>query len=225
MLNSRDISLLRPDVAANCRKLIALCGRAGYQIAVTSTVRDDEYQQYLYAQGRSRSGSIVTNSPTPTFHWDKAGLAFDVCQNIRGREYSDEGFWRTVSRIGKDMGFTWGGNWKSFADKPHFQWDGNGKYTGAMVRGGCFPPQMPLYEEEDMQHYDFSKMTDAQVQALYNRLQEYLRGQNATLAKELAEAKTMGITDGTYPLAIPTREQVAVMVKRGVAPLHKAHGE
>ena len=25
MLNSRDISLLRPDVAANCRKLIELC--------------------------------------------------------------------------------------------------------------------------------------------------------------------------------------------------------
>ena len=29
-------------------------------------------------------------------------------------------------------------------------------------------------------------------------------------------AKELGITDGTYPLAIPTREQVAVMVKRGV---------
>lgn len=30
-------------------------------------------------------------------------------------------------------------------------------------------------------------------------------------------AKELGITGGTYPsLAIPTREQVAVMVKRGV---------
>jgi hypothetical protein len=29
-------------------------------------------------------------------------------------------------------------------------------------------------------------------------------------------AKELGIADGTYPLAIPTREQVAVMVKRGV---------
>ena len=29
-------------------------------------------------------------------------------------------------------------------------------------------------------------------------------------------AKELGITDGTYPLAIPTREEVAVMVKRGM---------
>ena len=29
-------------------------------------------------------------------------------------------------------------------------------------------------------------------------------------------AKELGIADGTYPLAIPTREQVAVMVKRAL---------
>lgn len=222
MLNSRDISLLRDDVSANCRTLIELCGKAGFPVLVTSTVRDNAYQQYLYAQGRTRSGSIVTNSPTPTFHWDKAGLAFDVCQNIKGKEYNDEAFWVTVSRIGKAMGFTWGGDWKSIADKPHFQWDGNGAYTGTMVRNGKLPPKMPLYEEGNIMQYDFSKMTDAQVQQMYNRLQEYLRAQNATMAAELAEAKAMGITDGTYPLAIPTREQVAVMVKRGVNALNKS---
>ena len=218
MLNSRDIDLLRPDVAANCRKLIELCRAEGFPVLVTSTVRDDAYQEYLYQQGRSRPGSIVTNGRQPTFHWDQAGLAFDVCKNVKGQEYSDDAFWECVGRIGQKIGFTWGGSWKTFVDKPHFQWDGHGKYTGSMIRARNFPPTMPLYEEEDMDptKIDFSKLTDHQVTQLYNRLQRYLRVQSATMAKELQEAKEMGITDGTYPLAIPTREQVAVMVKRGM---------
>ena len=92
MLNSRDISLLRPDVAVNCRKLIELCKAEGFPVLVTSTVRDDEYQAYLYEQGRTRPGSIVTNGKYPTFHWDQAGLAFDVCKNVKGQEYSDAAF-------------------------------------------------------------------------------------------------------------------------------------
>lgn len=120
MLNSRDIHLLRPDVAANCRKLIALCKAEGFPVLVTSTVRDDAYQEYLYQQGRSRPGSIVTNGRQPTFHWDQAGLAFDVCKNVKGQEYSDAAFWECVGRIGQQIGFTWGGSWKTFVDKPHF---------------------------------------------------------------------------------------------------------
>ncbi|NLM84917.1 MAG: M15 family metallopeptidase, partial [Clostridiales bacterium] len=149
MLSSRDISLLRPDVAENCRILIALAKKAGRSVLVTETVRDDEYQAYLYAQGRTRPGSIITNSPVPTFHSVKAGLAFDVCQNVKGREYDDEGFWKVVGAIGKKIGFTWGGDWKSIVDKPHFQWDAGGKYTGSMILAGQYPPPMPRYQEDE----------------------------------------------------------------------------
>ena len=222
MLNSRDLSLLRADVEANCRCLIELAKEEGFSVLVTNTVRDDEYQALLYAQGRTSPGSIVTNSPTPTFHWNVAGLAFDVCQNIKGKEYNDPAFWECVSRIGKEIGFTWGGDWKSFPDKPHFQWDAGGKYTGRMIRAHRFPPQMPLYKEDiDMKNFNFDELSDVQVEQLFNRIQRHLREQNATLAKELAEAKAMGITDGTFPLAVCTREQAAVMVKRAVAPLRR----
>ena len=87
MLDSRDISLLRPDVAANCRIWLDRCRAAGLNVLVTNTVRDKEYQEYLYAQGRTRPGNIVTNGRTPTFHSDKAGLAWDFCKNVRGEEY------------------------------------------------------------------------------------------------------------------------------------------
>lgn len=149
MLNSRDVSLLRDDVEANCRKLLERCKEAGLNVLITNTVRDKEYQEYLYAQGRTRSGSIVTNSKTPTFHSDTAGLAFDFCKNIKGHEYDDTAFFKQVAAIAKEMGFSWGGDWKSFVDMPHIQWDNGGEWTSAMIREGKLPPQMPLWGAEE----------------------------------------------------------------------------
>lgn len=159
MLNSRDISLLRSDVAANCRIWLERCRAAGLNVLITNTVRDREYQEYLYAQGRTRPGSIVTNGRTPTFHSDRAGLAFDFCKNVRGHEYDDAAFFRKVAALAKEMGFSWGGNWRSFPDSPHIQWDSGGKWTGRMILAGQLPPAMPLWgaandsdeeDEEDM---------------------------------------------------------------------------
>ena len=155
MLNSRDISLLRPDVAANCRAWLQRCRAAGLSVLVTSTVRDIEYQAWLYEQGRSRPGSIVTNGRRPTFHWDKAGLAFDFCKNVKGHEYDDAAFFRRAAAIAKEMGFTWGGDWTSFRDMPHIQWDYHGKYTNSDILAGRMPPTMALYQEgdEEMTYY------------------------------------------------------------------------
>ena len=156
MLNSRDISLLRSDVAANCRIWLDRCKAAGLNVLITNTVRDKEYQEYLYAQGRTRPGSIVTNGRKPTFHSDKAGLAFDFCKNVRGHEYDDAAFFKKAAAIAKEMGFSWGGDWKSFPDSPHIQWDEGGKWKSSMILAGLLPGEMPLWgetkeeDEEDM---------------------------------------------------------------------------
>nr|DAH71829.1 MAG TPA: L-Ala-D-Glu peptidase-like protein [Caudoviricetes sp.] len=147
MLKSRDISRLRSDVAANCRVFIQRCAAEGLPVLVVETVRDLEYQASLYAQGRTKPGKIVTNQKTPSFHWNKVGLAFDICKNVKGHEYDDADFFRRCGAIGKEMGFSWGGDWKSLPDRPHFQWDDGGRYTAAMVRKGQLPRMMPLYKE------------------------------------------------------------------------------
>lgn len=155
MLNSRDINLLRSDVAANCHRWVERCRAAGLKVLVTNTVRDAEYQAYLYAQGRTRPGSIVTNSRTPTFHSDKAGLAFDFCKNVKGQEYSDTQFFADAAAIAKEMGFSWGGDWRTFVDRPHIQWDGHGAYGDSDIRAGRYPPEMPLWggEEDTVKTY------------------------------------------------------------------------
>ena len=148
MLNSRDISLLRPDVEANCRKWIEVCKENGLNVLITSTVRDDEYQRSIYAQGRTKPGSIITQLETPTFHKEGIGLAFDFCKNVRGHEYDDLDFFKQAGEIAKKIGFSWGGDWKSFVDRPHIQWDYGGKWTSTMIRQGKLPPTMPLWGEE-----------------------------------------------------------------------------
>lgn len=145
MLNSRSLDDLRLDVRANVETLLSLCRAQGLNVLITQTKRDNEYQAYLYAQGRTRPGSIITNSRTTTFHG--AGLAVDFCENIRGHEYDDASFFRNVAIIAKAMGFSWGGDWKGFPDNPHLQWDDRGRYTTARLRAGAVCPQMPLYME------------------------------------------------------------------------------
>ena len=158
MINSRKLSDLRSDVRANAELLLAECERQGLRVLVTQTLRDDEYQAKLYAQGRTLPGQIVTNSKVTTYHG--AGLAFDICQNIKGHEYSDLAFFANVAILAKHMGFTWGGNWKSFPDRPHFQWDAGGKWSGSLLRAKILPPMMPLYKpgtpkekEKEMVYY------------------------------------------------------------------------
>lgn len=164
MRHSRDIDDLRADVAANCRALIALAEREGLRVLVTETVRDGEYQQMLAKKGYAAAGAV-----TPSFHADHAGLAFDICKNEKGHAYDDPVFFARMGELGKRVGFSWGGDWRSFPDRPHFQWDAGGTYTGAMVRARRYPPPMPRFEEEEMTQQEFNERMEAYLKALAQR--------------------------------------------------------
>ena len=140
MINSRNIDDLRADVAQNCRLFIQLCEKEGLKVLVTATVRDREYQEYCYKIGTSMT-------KVPSFHAIGIGLAFDFCKNVAGHEYDDQAFFERCGAIGKKVGFEWGGDWKSFVDKTHFQWGAYGKYTSDDILAGRLPPAMPLYKE------------------------------------------------------------------------------
>ena len=202
MINSRAISDLRPDVATNCRTLLSLCKQQGLNVLVTQTRRDNEYQAALYAQGRTKPGSIVTNSATTTFHG--AGLAFDFCKNVRGHEYDDPAFFLNVAIIAKGMGFSWGGDWKSFPDRPHLQWDEGGKYTDAMIRAGKRPAEM-----EEYMTYDMWKMYMEQY-----RTEQGKRPVSAWAKEAWDKLTKRGVTDGARPGDLITREEVATMIDR-----------
>lgn len=219
MINSRALDDLQPEVEENCRIFLELCAAEGLPVLVTQTLRDDEYQASLYAKGRTKPGRIVTNSKTTTFHG--RGLAFDICKNVKGEEYSDRSFFARCGVIGKKVGFSWGGDFGSFPDMPHFQWDNGGQYSGSMVRAGRLPPLMPIYQTGDDEMITIetiAKMDEATTLALANKIQNVLglQEQTGSVAEELREAVDAGITDGSRPKAFCTRAQAAVMVKRAL---------
>ena len=211
MYNSRDIDDLRSDVAANCRIWLELCRAAGLNVLVTGTVRDKEYQEQCYRNGTSKTA-------TPTFHSQGIGLAFDFCKNVKGQEYSDPTFFREAAGIAKQMGFSWGGDWVSFPDRPHIQWDNHGKYTGSMILVGKRPPKMPLYQEVDMTKEEVQTMVNEAVErALSERDEAVARSAQKVstwASPQWEKAVRAGVFDGTRPGGSMTREQEAVVLDR-----------
>lgn len=128
MIDSREIKDLHPVLQEKARLLIDLCAKAGIRIIITATLRDHEYQNMLYAKGRTAPGKKVTNARGgDSMH--NYGLAFDVVpldakgNPIWGTTGDDLKIWKEIGSIGRDvLGMVWGGDWKSPVDYPHFQY-------------------------------------------------------------------------------------------------------
>lgn len=118
----RAITALHPVLRHLAQTLLDTAHAQGIPLALGETYRSVERQDYLYAQGRTRPGSIVTYAEgykLSSYHqW---GLAFDVFINQKGKEY-DTALLAKVGQLGKAIGLEWGGDWLNFKDTPHFQY-------------------------------------------------------------------------------------------------------
>lgn len=114
----RDLSELLPVAAQACRLLFQECYKQGIKnIFITETYRSQARQNYLYEQGRTRSGQIVT--------WTKSSrhtsrLAWDIACGSPASLY-DVTTLNEVGAVARKLGITWGGDWKGNIDRPHFE--------------------------------------------------------------------------------------------------------
>lgn len=126
---SRDIRLLHPKLQSIIPLLIRACFDLGLPpVLITETLRTAEEQDALYAKGRlingvTVKGPIVTNCKGTDFEsLHQWGVACDFCRNVKGREFDDtDKFFSRVGAQAKRLGLDWGGDWKTFIDKPHLQ--------------------------------------------------------------------------------------------------------
>lgn len=134
MVNSRELSDLIPSVAAKCKAFIAACKAKGIDIIITSTYRDNESQDALYAQGRTKNGGIVTNAKGgQSFH--NYRCAFDFAPIVNGKiPWKDEVLFAKCGAIAESCGLEWAGRWKSFKETAHCQWT-NGLTIGDLKAG------------------------------------------------------------------------------------------
>ncbi|OME59494.1 M15 family metallopeptidase [Paenibacillus odorifer] len=122
---------LHPIVLAAATVLIERCYARGVPIVITQGLRTIAEQDALYAQGRAKPGSIVTNAKGG-YSYHNFGLAVDFALLLpngssvswdMNRDYNGNNIkdWIEVVEEAKKLGFDWGGDWTSFKDYPHFQ--------------------------------------------------------------------------------------------------------
>ncbi|WP_312507390.1 M15 family metallopeptidase [Lysinibacillus sp.] len=114
----RDISELLPAAQTACGLLFQECFKAGIKnIFITETYRSQERQKYLYEQGRTRPGNIVTWTLDSNH---KSRLAWDIAVGPPQSLY-DVAILNRVGDIARKLGITWGGVWSAQIDRPHFE--------------------------------------------------------------------------------------------------------
>lgn len=136
MVNSRNLADLLPVVRDKVEQFIGLCAASGIDLLITSTYRDKESQDALYAQGRTMPGKIVTNAKGgDSFH--NYRCAVDVVPIINGKPEWDtsDPVWAEVGELGKKAGLDWAGEWKTFKETAHFQFTGG--LTLAQLKAGA----------------------------------------------------------------------------------------
>ena len=126
MAKSHDIridrSKLHPWLNYKLTLLLNKCAKKGIYLIITEGFRTTEYQDQLYAKGRTAPGSIVTNARGNSYssqhQW---GIAFDIAINDSKKLY-DVATIKKVAKIAKSksVGLCWGGDWTSPVDMPHF---------------------------------------------------------------------------------------------------------
>ncbi|WP_127506612.1 M15 family metallopeptidase [Paenibacillus humicus] len=138
---------LLPVVAAAASALIERCYNRGVPIVITQGLRTYAEQDALYAQGRTKPGAIVTNA-RGGYSNHNFGVAIDFalllpdgnkCSWDTKRDDDRDGVadWNEVVTEAKRLGFTWGGDWRTFTDLPHFEMTFG--ISTAAYRGGQRP--------------------------------------------------------------------------------------
>jgi len=109
---------------------------ANIRVRIVQGLRTKDEQIALYAQGRTKSGKIVTKAQWfQTFHFYGLAVDFGLLYDKDNNGSFEELSWDTAKDLDKDgiadwnevvkafekHGWEWGGVWRTFKDLPHVQ--------------------------------------------------------------------------------------------------------
>ena len=223
----RDISALHPELQSKLRQLIDLTSREGITIGISECFRTVAEQDSLYAKGRTTPGNIVTNATGTTYNSQHQwGIAADfyLDMDVDGDgDKSDDAYndstqlFETVGAIAVSIGLGWGGNWKSFQDRPHVylpQWGA----TPAALKAQYGTPDAFIASWSPVAQPEQAPTPEpvaAPVEAEYTRTQFIMDVQEATGSKVDGKAgnETIGNTI-TVSMTINQHDDVVTPLER-----------
>lgn len=112
-ISEKRLNEVRPCLKAIMHEAIARAEDKGMKVQITEGMRTPERQRQLVAAGKSKTMN--------SYHLN--GRAVDVYVN-NGWKFEDyKRFADIVKIVAKERGYTitWGGDWKTLKDGPHFQ--------------------------------------------------------------------------------------------------------
>lgn len=117
-----DLAFLAPKFAAAVKMAVAECKALGIEALVYETYRTDALAKAYYARGRTTPGRIVTHAKDNVHSWHGFGLGADIIHaTLRWDAPAD--WWPRMAAVFKRNRCNWGGDWRSFKDLPHVQWE------------------------------------------------------------------------------------------------------
>lgn len=144
--SDKNMGAVNARIREMALELVKRSYHQGLNVVITDGFRSYAEQDKIYSQGRTTSGKIVSNakggqsihnfgyavdfaltSEGGTVHWD-------VNKDLNTNKKKD---WFEVGAIAKQIGFSWGGDWKDFKDYPHV--DFTGGLSLASFRAGKRP--------------------------------------------------------------------------------------
>ena len=96
----------------------------GHHVRLFEGFRSAARQAELYAQGRTAPGEIVTyKDGYSSLSKHQSGLAADLYPFGNGWVLDPPNeFWDYLGHLARAQSLEWGGDWPTFADRPHIQW-------------------------------------------------------------------------------------------------------
>lgn len=165
-IKRNKVSQTHKEVLARGIEMVKRCHAEGIYVLFTDGLRTMTDQATLYGKGRKsyiyngkqygnpKVGKVTNALPGSSFH--NYGLALDFVltdANAKQIFWTRNKQWERAAAIAKELGFTWGGDWKGFVDNPHIQYDGG--LTLAQIKAGKSPVFKPFNktkkEDDEMQ--------------------------------------------------------------------------
>jgi peptidoglycan LD-endopeptidase CwlK len=118
--SEKNLATLEPVTARLAREHLRRLHAEGLTFKITSGRRTFAEQTALYAKGRTAKGPRVTNARAG-YSWHNFGTAYDMTLFSGKNPIWESPKYARAGEIGEELGLEWGGRWKKFVDRPHFQ--------------------------------------------------------------------------------------------------------
>lgn len=154
----KKLNGVHPFIAEKALQLVTKAHAEGVYIIITQGLRTIAEQNALYAKGRTAPGPKVTNAKGG-YSMHNFALAFDYAvvskdgktvywdEKIDSNKDAKKDYYQ-IGALGKSLGLTWGGDFRSITDLPHFEYTFG--LSLADLRAGKKPPQIVTKTEKEV---------------------------------------------------------------------------